>query len=107
MTPATTIPVDDNKLHIIIPLIVVGLLIVACAIVFVLWLRRQNAISQDGAITIRDRLRAESSKSLDSMQLALYGANKPIQCRLDHVVYVKDLGEGFFGKVFQGTVYFT
>ena len=61
-------------------------------------------LSQKGSITMRDRLRAESLKSLDSRLLGLYDPNKLRQYRLDHVQYVKDLGEGFFGKVFQGTV---
>ena len=60
------------------------------------------AITKKGSITMRDRLRAESLKSLDSRLLRLYDPNKLKQYRLDHVHYVKDLGEGFFGKVFQG-----
>lgn len=60
------------------------------------------AITKKGSITMRDRLRAESLKSLDSRLLRLYDPNKLKQYRLDHVQYVKDLGEGFFGKVFQG-----
>ena len=81
-----------------------------CVIVSVLWQRRQkrrdaadNAHAQ-GSMTMRDRLRAESLKSLDSRLSHLYDPNKLKQCRLDHVKYVKDLGEGFFGKVFQGNV---
>ena len=53
---------------------------------------------------MRDRLRVKSLKGLDSRLLELYDANKMKQYSLDHVHYVKDLGEGFFGKVFQGTV---
>ena len=80
-----------------------------CVIVVVLWQRRQkrdaveNANAQ-GTMTMRDRLRAESLKGLDSRLLHLYDPNKLKQCRLDQVQYVKDLGEGFFGKVFQGNV---
>lgn len=108
----TTRPADDNKLEIIIPLIIVGiLLILVLVMVFVFWRRRlkqrdavdnAHAIAKKGSITMRDRLRAESLKSLDSRLLRLYDPNKLKQYRLDHVQYVKDLGEGFFGKVFQG-----
>ena len=107
---------DGDKLHIIIPLVVVGfLLIVVCLILFIFLQRRKkkrkdavdNAhdITKKGSITMRDRLRAESLKSLDSRLLRLYDPNKLRQYPLDHVQYVRDLGEGFFGKVFQGTVY--
>ena len=111
-----TPPADGDKLHIIIPLVVVGfLLIVVCLILFIFLQRRKkkrkdavdNAhdITKKGSITMRDRLRAESLKSLDSRLLRLYDPNKLRQYPLDHVQYVRDLGEGFFGKVFQGTVY--
>jgi len=106
-------PSDDKpKLEIIIPLVVVGFLLIVACIVFVVWRRRQKkkrdavdnayAITKKGSMTMRDRLRAESLKSLDSRLLRLYDPNKLRQYRLDHVQYVKDLGEGFFGKVFQG-----
>ncbi|CAH3175838.1 unnamed protein product [Porites evermanni] len=109
-----TPPPDGDKLHIIIPLVVVGfLLIVVCLILFIFLQRRKkkrkdavdNAhdITKKGSITMRDRLRAESLKSLDSRLLRLYDPNKLRQYPLDHVQYVRDLGEGFFGKVFQGS----
>jgi len=101
--PRTTFAADDNKLHIILPLVFVGLVILACVVVFVLWRRRQIAITQNAPITMRDRLRAESLNNLDARLLELSSANKPKQYRLDQVQYVKDLGEGFFGRVFQGT----
>ena len=66
--------------------------------------RKRDALSKKGSITMRDRLRVKSLKGLDSRLLELYDANKMKQYSLDHVHYVKDLGEGFFGKVFQGTV---
>ncbi len=113
-TSSPTSPLDDNKLKIILPIVLVCLfIIVVCVIVFVLRRRQQkkrdavdnaHALSHKGSITMRDRLRAESLKSLDSRLLGLYDPNKLRQYNLDHVQYVKDLGEGFFGKVFQGTV---
>ena len=115
-TPDGTSPrptsATDNRLYIIIPLLVVGILaIVTMIIVFILRRRKRNerdavdngfAVVKEGSITMRDRLRAESLKSLDSRLLRLYDPNKLRQYRLDHVSYVKDIGEGFFGKVFQG-----
>ncbi|KAL9962852.1 hypothetical protein ACROYT_G031998 [Oculina patagonica] len=111
-TSSPTPPLDDNKLKIILPIVFVCLfIIVVCVIVFVLRRRQQkkrdavdnaHALSHKGSITMRDRLRAESLKSLDSRLLGLYDPNKLRQYNLDHVQYVKDLGEGFFGKVFQG-----
>ena len=113
-TNQPTSPSDDKNLDIILPIVFVCLfIIVVCVIVFVLWQRRQkkrdavdnaHALSHKGSMTMRDRLRAESLKSLDSRLLRLYDPNKLRQYRLDHVQYVKDLGEGFFGKVFQGNV---
>lgn len=109
-------PADGDKLHIIIPPVVIGFLLIVVCIILVMFLQRRkkkrkdavdNAhdITKKGSITMRDRLRAESLKSLDSRLLRLYDPNKLRQYPLDHVQYVRDLGEGFFGKVFQGTVY--
>ncbi|PFX22845.1 Muscle, skeletal receptor tyrosine protein kinase [Stylophora pistillata] len=105
-------PQPESKLEIILPIVIVCLFIIAvCVIVFALHRRHKkrrdavdngHALTQKGSITMRDRLRAESLKSLDSRLLGLYDPNKLRQYRLDHVQYVKDLGEGFFGKVFQG-----
>ena len=111
-----TPPANGDKLHIIIPLVVIGFLLIVVCIILVMFLQRRkkkrkeavdNAhdITKKGSITMRDRLRAESLKSLDSRLLRLYDPNKLRQYPLDHVQYVRDLGEGFFGKVFQGTVY--
>ena len=104
---------SEYKLGVIIPVVIIGTLaIVVIIIVLILWRRRRKerdavdngfAIVKKGSMTMRDRLRAESLKSLDSRLLRLYDPNKLKQYRLDHVSYVKDLGEGFFGKVFQGT----
>ena len=110
-TNQPTSPSDDKILAIILPIVFVCIfIIVVCVIVSVLWQRRQkrrdaadNAHAR-GSMTMRDRLRAESLKSLDSRLSHLYDPNKLKQCRLDHVKYMKDLGEGFFGKVFQGNV---
>ena len=103
---------DDGRLEIIIPFMVVGTLaIVVIIIILILWRRKQKqrdavdngfAVIKKGSITMRDRLRAESLKSLDSRLLRLYDPNKLRQYPLDHVSYIKDIGEGFFGKVFQG-----
>ena len=108
-------PQPGRKLEIILPIVIVCLcIILLCVIVVVLLRRRQkmrdavdngHALSHKGSITMRDRLRAESLKSLDSRLLGLYDPKKLRQYNLDHVQYVKDLGEGFFGKVFQGTLY--
>ena len=109
-------PADGDKLHIIIPLVVIGFLLIVVCVILVMFLQQRkkkrkdavdNAhdITKKGSITMRDRLRAESLKSLDSRLLRLYDPNKLRQYPLDHVQYVRDLGEGFFGKVFQGTVY--
>jgi len=112
-TNKPTSPSDDKNLDIILPIVFVFLFIVVCVIMFLLWQRRKKnrdavdnarGLSHHGSITMRDRLRAESLKSLDSRLLRLYDPNKLRQYRLDHVQYVKDLGEGFFGKVFQGNI---
>ena len=112
-TNKPTSPSDDKNLDIILPIVFVCVFIVVCVIMFLLWQRRKKnrdavdnarGLSQKGSITMRDRLRAESLKSLDSRLLRLYDPNKLKQYRLDHVQYVKDLGEGFFGKVFQGNI---
>ncbi|XP_068736694.1 muscle, skeletal receptor tyrosine-protein kinase-like isoform X2 [Montipora capricornis] len=107
-------PPDTSELNlaVIIPVVIIGTLaIVVIIIVLILLGRRRKerdavdngfAIVKKGSMTMRDRLRAESLKSLDSRLLRLYDPNKLKQYRLDHVSYVKDLGEGFFGKVFQG-----
>ena len=52
---------------------------------------------------MRDKLRAESLKSLDALLLRHYDPNRLKQYRMDRVHYVRDLGAGSFGKVFQGT----
>lgn len=99
-------PTTDNNLSTILPLVFVFvLIIVVCVIVLVLWRRRQisefDRMSEPG-FTMRDKLRAESLKSLDTLLLRHYDPNKLRQYRLDRVKYVKDLGVGSFGKVFQG-----
>lgn len=113
-TNKPTSPSDDKKLDITLPIVFVCLfIIVVCVIVFVLRRRREkkrdavdnaHVLSHKGSMTMRDRLRAESLKSLDSRLLRLYDPDKLKQYSLDHVQYVKDLGEGFFGKVFQGNL---
>lgn len=116
-TPTSPTPqADGDKLHIIIPLVIIGFLLIGVCIILFMFLQRRkkkrkdavdNAhnITKKGSVTMRDRLRAESLKSLDSRLLRLYDPNKLRQYPLDHVEYVRDLGEGFFGKVFQGIVY--
>jgi hypothetical protein len=55
------------------------------------------------AVTMRDRLRADTMLALDQTKLlSLYNPDDMIQFPLDRVEYVKDLGEGNFGQVFQG-----
>ena len=53
--------------------------------------------------TVRDRIRQDSMPNPLVEALArLTPDQKPPQCRLDRMEYVKDLGQGQFGKVFQG-----
>ncbi len=53
--------------------------------------------------TVRDRIRQDSVPNPLLAALAqLKPEEKPPQCHLDKVEYVKDLGQGQFGKVFQG-----
>ena len=53
--------------------------------------------------TVRDRIRQDSMPNPLVEALAkLSPDQKPPQCRLDRMEYVKDLGQGQFGKVFQG-----
>eukprot|EP00794_Sanderia_malayensis_P012117 gene12117-13368_t len=53
--------------------------------------------------TVRDRIRQDSKPNPLLAALAqLSPDQKPPQCRLDRMEYVKDLGQGQFGKVFQG-----
>ena len=59
----------------------------------------------DSGFTMRDKLRAESLKSLDTLLSRHYDPNKLRQYRLDRVQYVRDLGMGSFGNVFQGTLH--
>ena len=76
-----------------------------CVIVFVLWRRRQendfDKMSESG-FSMRDKLRKESLKSLDTLLLRHYDPDKLRQYTLDRVQYIKELGMGSFGKVFQG-----
>lgn len=56
--------------------------------------------------TVRDRIRQDSMPNPLVEALArLTPDQKPPQCRLDKVEYVKDLGQGQFGKVFQGELF--
>jgi len=102
-----TTPSTDIKLSIILPLVLMFVLvIVVCVIVFVLWRRRQINESDRmfaSGFTMREKLRAESLKSMDTLLLRHFDPNKLRQYRLDRVQYVRDLGMGSFGKVFQGT----
>ncbi|XP_031556570.1 muscle, skeletal receptor tyrosine protein kinase-like isoform X3 [Actinia tenebrosa] len=55
------------------------------------------------AVTMRDRLRADTMLALDETKLlSLYNPDEMTQFPLDRVEYVRDLGEGNFGQVFQG-----
>lgn len=55
------------------------------------------------AVTMRDRLRADTMLALDETKLlSLYNPDDMVQFPLDRIEYVKDLGEGNFGQVFQG-----
>lgn len=104
-----TTPPSDNNLSTILPLVfTLVLIIVVCVVVFVLWRRRQiNKFERmsESAFTMRDKLRAESLKSLDTLLSRHYDPNKLRQYRLDRVQYVRDLGMGSFGKVFQGKLH--
>ena len=53
--------------------------------------------------TVRDRIRQDSMPNpLVEALSQLSPDQKPPQCRLDRMEYIKDLGQGQFGKVFQG-----
>ena len=54
-------------------------------------------------VSMRDRIRAESLRVLDqSKVMSLFNPDDLLQYSLDRVEYVRDLGEGNFGQVFQG-----
>ena len=56
------------------------------------------------AVSMRDRIRAESLRALDqSKVLSLFDPDDIKQFPLSHVEYVRDLGSGNFGLVFLGT----
>ncbi|PFX22846.1 Muscle, skeletal receptor tyrosine-protein kinase [Stylophora pistillata] len=97
---------DDDKLLITLPTVTVSLLIlVVCVIILLLWRRRQvdiEALAEPPAFSMRDKLRTESLKSFDTLLLRNFDPNRLRQYRLDRVHYVKELGVGSFGKVFQG-----
>ena len=53
--------------------------------------------------TVRDRIRQDSMPNpLIAALSQLSPDQKPPQCRLDRMEYVRDLGQGQFGKVYQG-----
>lgn len=53
--------------------------------------------------TVRDRIRQDSMPNpLVEALSQLSPDQKPPQCRLDRMEYIKDLGQGQFGKVYQG-----
>ena len=55
------------------------------------------------AVSMRDRLRADSIRMLDQSKImSLFNPDDITQYPLDRVEYVKDLGQGNFGNVFQG-----
>lgn len=97
---------DDDNLRIFLPTVTVSLLtIVVCIIIFLLWRRHRDdmeTLVEPPAFSMRDKLRAESLKSFDTLLSRHFDPNRLRQYRLDHVHYVKDLGVGSFGKVFQG-----
>ncbi|XP_065062879.1 inactive tyrosine-protein kinase transmembrane receptor ROR1-like [Rhopilema esculentum] len=76
------------------------------------WNKRQDYKRQElekdmelftGFTTVRDRIRQDSMPNpLMEALSRINPEHKPPQCRLDRVEYVKDLGQGQFGKVFQG-----
>ena len=101
---------DDDNLRIFLPTVTVSLLtIVVCIIIFLLWRRHRDdmeTLVEPPAFSMRDKLRAESLKSFDTLLSRHFDPNRLRQYRLDHVHYVKDLGVGSFGKVFQGKLTF-
>ena len=55
------------------------------------------------SVSMRDRLRADTLRMLDESKLkSLFNLDDVVQYPLDRVEYVKDLGQGNFGNVFQG-----
>ena len=56
-------------------------------------------------VSMRHRLREDSTQNPLMDALAkMDPEDEPPNCRLDNVEYVKDLGQGQFGKVFQGKI---
>ena len=95
------------------PLLVVAIVGVLFVVIVLLYQRRQERKHQalknskiiafgSGSMNMRERLKADSMKSLDSRLLRLFDPDKLKQYPLDEVEYVKDLGEGHFGKVYHG-----
>lgn len=101
---------SDDNLRIFLPTVTVSLLtIVVCIIIFLLWRRHRDdmeTLVEPPAFSMRDKLRAESLKSFDTLLSRHFDPNRLRQYRLDRVHYVKDLGVGSFGKVFQGKLTF-
>ncbi|RMX42737.1 hypothetical protein pdam_00014156 [Pocillopora damicornis] len=93
---------NDDNLRIFLPTVTVSLLtIVVCIIIFLLWRRHRDdmeTLVEPPAFSMRDKLRAESLKSFDTLLSRHFDPNRLRQYRLDHVHYVKDLGVGSFGK---------
>lgn len=106
----------DNTTRIAIGVgVAAGLAIIALVVILVIRARRQKTrkYEQEEAkkdlemftnfTTVRDRIRQDSTPNPLIEALArLTPSQKPPHCRLDKVEYVKDLGQGQFGKVFQG-----
>ncbi|KAK3755760.1 hypothetical protein QZH41_019986 [Actinostola sp. cb2023] len=104
----------DIILPIVLPIFFVVILIIFVVVAFIVVrhkreqkeraMNNSRLMLSDGALTMREKLRADSLKSLDSRMLRLYDPSKIKHYGLDNVEYLKDLGEGHFGKVFQDNV---
>ena len=88
-------------------------ILVGVLVTVVLFLRRRKRLKKMPgrglagvtftAVSMRDRIRAESLRVLDqSKVMSLFNPDDLLQYSLDRVEYVRDLGEGNFGQVFQG-----
>ncbi len=107
---------DDLKKTVIIVVVVAALLTVIATALLVFRQRKIRQMHEEekkeaakdtelftNITTVRDRIREDSAPNPLMAALAqLSPEQKPPQCHLGKVAYVKDLGQGQFGKVFQG-----
>ena len=115
---AEPVAVGDNGernslIEIVLPTVLVLVVALIVIVLLLFWMksrRKQRALKNSkmfafagsGTMNMRERLKADSMRSIDSRLLRLFDPEKLKQYSLDEVEYVKDLGEGHFGKVYHG-----